>query len=58
MPSLTREELHKLVWADPMRTVAQRFNISDVGLKKHCVAAGIPVPERGYSTRLWPPSRC
>lgn len=52
MPSLTREELHKLVWADPMRTVAQRFDISDVGLKKHCVAAGIPVPERGYWNKL------
>lgn len=52
MPSLTREELHKLVWADPMRTVAQRFSISDVGLKKHCVAAGIPVPERGYWNKL------
>lgn len=52
MPSLTREELHKLIWTDPMRTVAQRFGMSDVGLKKHCVAAGIPVPERGYWAKL------
>lgn len=35
-----------------MRTVAERFGISDVGLKKHCVAAGIPVPERGYWAKL------
>lgn len=52
MPSLTREELHKLVWADPVRTVAERLGISDVGLKKRCVAAGIPVPERGYWNKL------
>lgn len=48
----TREDLHQLVWTDPMRTVAQRLGISDVGLKKHCAAAGIPVPERGYWAKL------
>ncbi|MFN3575034.1 MAG: hypothetical protein ACK4TR_16035 [Phenylobacterium sp.] len=52
MPTLTREDLHKLVWTEPMRTVAERFGISDVGLKKHCIAAGIPVPERGYWAKL------
>lgn len=52
MPSFTREELHQIVWTDAMRTVAQRFGMSDVGLKKRCVAAGIPVPERGYWAKL------
>jgi hypothetical protein len=35
-----------------VRTVAERFGISDVGLKKICAKAEVPVPERGYWTRL------
>lgn len=52
MPTLSRRDLYNLVWAEPMRTVAQRFGMSDVGLKKHCSGANIPVPERGYWARV------
>lgn len=31
-----------------MKTVAARFELSDVGLKKKCATLDIPVPERGY----------
>jgi hypothetical protein len=44
----TREELHERVWAEPMRTVAQRLGISDVGLAKQCRRMRVPVPGRGY----------
>jgi hypothetical protein len=45
---LSREELYTLVWSAPMRTVAKQFDISDVGLTKHCRKLSIPVPGRGY----------
>src|SRR4051794_33318137 len=44
----TREELYRLVWAEPTRTVAQRLGISDVALVKHCKKMKLPVPGRGY----------
>lgn len=48
MPSLSRQALYDLVWSAPMKTLAAAHGISDVGLKKVCAKAGIPVPERGY----------
>lgn len=52
MPTLTREELYELVWKDAIRTVAPSLGVSDVWLKKCCVAADIPVPDRGYWNKL------
>lgn len=45
---LTRTALYELVWSEPMTTLAARFGISDVALKKVCTKADIPVPPRGY----------
>jgi hypothetical protein len=45
---LTREELYQQVWLVPMRTLAQRFGLSDVGLAKTCKRMVVPVPGRGY----------
>lgn len=52
MPVLTREELYDLVWTDPVRTVAARFGVSDVWVKKVCQRANVPVPQRGYWAKL------
>lgn len=52
MPEFTRQELYDLVWSEPIKTVAARFDISDVGLAKACRGANIPVPERGYWAKL------
>lgn len=49
---LTREELYDLVWSDPMRDLAKRFHLSDVGLKKICTKHRIPVPGRGHWQKL------
>lgn len=49
--TFTRQELYDLVWAEPMRTIAKRLGVSDVWLRKNCVAAGIPVPGLGYWAR-------
>lgn len=46
--TLTREELCKLVWEEPITTVAKQFGLSDVGLAKACKRHKIPKPERGY----------
>lgn len=49
---LTREELYELVWSEPMRKLAERFQLSDVGLKKVCTRHRIPVPARGHWQRV------
>jgi integrase len=50
--TLTREELHRLVWAEPIATVARRLGVSDVGLAKACRRAHVPAPGRGYWAKL------
>jgi hypothetical protein len=49
--TFTRQELYDLVWTDPISVVAKPLGVSDVWLRKNCVAANIPVPERGYWAR-------
>jgi hypothetical protein len=48
MRALTRQLLYDLVWAKPVRDIAHELGLSDVGLKKICARADIPVPQRGY----------
>ena len=45
---VTRKQLYDLVWAEPMRRLATRYGISDVGLAKICRKHDIPRPPRGY----------
>ena len=51
MTVLTRQALYARIWAEPVATVARDLGISDVGLRKICVAAQIPLPARGYWAR-------
>lgn len=51
MVNMTREELHQLVWSEPMRTAAKSMGISDVALAKQCRKANVPVPPRGWWAR-------
>ncbi|WP_254070244.1 hypothetical protein [Acidisphaera sp. L21] len=48
---LNRQEMYDLAWSQPMRTLAQTFGISDVGLAKHFHQMHVPVPPRGYWAR-------
>jgi len=48
----SRIDLYKLVWAKPMTHLAKELGLSDVGLRKICVKYGIPLPQRGYWSRL------
>lgn len=49
---MTREELFRLVWSEPMRTLAPKFGLSDSGLAKICRRHKIPIPQRGYWAKL------
>lgn len=46
--SISREELHRRVWSEPVSRLSQSLGLSDVGLAKACRRHGIPVPPRGY----------
>ena|GEM_PF-404614 len=49
--SITRQELHVLVWEEPLAVVAVRFGLSANGIAKVCDRMGIPRPPRGHWTR-------
>ncbi|MGN6177539.1 MAG: hypothetical protein ACTHNW_00045 [Mucilaginibacter sp.] len=50
--SLTRRQLYDLIWSEPMLTLAKKYNISDVGLRKMCIRLNIPLPETGYWNKV------
>ncbi len=50
--TLNREQLLSDVWAAPLQTVAPRYGLSDVGLKKLCARLQVPTPGRGYWAKL------
>ena len=47
-----REQLYEEVWAEPVRTVAQRYGISDVALAKICRKLAVPRPGVGYWAKV------
>jgi hypothetical protein len=46
-----RDRLYEEVWSEPMRTLAARYGLSDIGLAKICRKLDIPVPGRGHWAR-------
>lgn len=49
---LTRTELHRLVWSEPVGTTARRYKLSGNGLAKICKKHRIPLPPRGYWAKV------
>lgn len=47
-----REKLYQEIWKDPVTTVAKRYNMSDVNLRKICKKLDIPLPPLGYWSKL------
>jgi len=47
-----RQKLYEEVWKEPVVVVAKRYGISDVALAKACRKLAVPLPPRGYWTRL------
>lgn len=52
MQYMSRDALYEMVWAEPVRTVAARIGISDTAVRKICIKANVPIPERGYWAKL------
>lgn len=52
METYTRQQLHDLVWSQPMRDAAKKLELSDNGLRKHCVKAFVPLPPQGYWNKV------
>lgn len=48
LKSITRAELHKLVWTEPQSKLAPAWGISDVAIGKLCVRVNVPAPPPGY----------
>lgn len=42
------EEMRQLVWQEPLIRLASKLGVSDVAVKKHCVAHGIQLPNMGH----------
>lgn len=49
---LSRKDLYDLVWTQPLLTLAKKYQISDVGLRKACIRMNIPTPRVGYWQKL------
>ncbi len=49
---VTREELYRLVWSEPMSKLAERFGVSGSYLARVCTNLDVPRPERGYWAKL------
>jgi hypothetical protein len=47
-----REKLYEEVWAEPALEVAKRYGVSDVAIAKACRKMRIPVPGRGYWSKV------
>jgi hypothetical protein len=50
--SFERQKLFDEVWETPLTKLAKAYGLSDVGLRKICVALDVPLPPRGYWARL------
>jgi hypothetical protein len=49
---ISRDELHRLVWSEPMTRIAERFEVSGSYLARVCTLLNVPRPERGYWAKL------
>jgi hypothetical protein len=47
-----RDTLFEEVWTTPMRTLAQKYGLSDSGLRKVCIALTIPLPGAGHWAKV------
>lgn len=56
MPNITiryeRAKLYKEVWAEAVTTVAKRYGVSDVALRKTCKQLAVPLPPLGYWAKV------
>ena len=49
---ITREELYKLIWKEPVTKVAEKMGVPAPILRKFCNRLNIPTPSSGYWSKL------
>ncbi|HEY7810895.1 MAG TPA: hypothetical protein VIA98_10990 [Allosphingosinicella sp.] len=49
---VSRDELYRLVWSEPMTKIAERFDVSGSYLARICSLLNVPRPERGHWAKL------
>jgi len=49
---VSREKLYEEVWAEPMTTVAKRYDVTSNFLARICEQLNVPRPSRGYWQQL------
>ena len=49
---ITREELYKLIWKEPVTKVAEKMGVPAPILRKYCNRLNIPTPSSGYWSKL------
>lgn len=47
-----RQELYEDVWSKPMTALAEKYGLSDNGVRKRCKSLNIPIPHLGYWAKL------
>jgi hypothetical protein len=52
--ALTKERLEELVRQMPLKKIAEKYNVSSISsVTNKCRKYGIPIPERGYWTKVF-----
>lgn len=49
---ITREDIYRLVWSEPMTKVSKRFEVSGSYMARICTLLNVPRPERGHWAKL------
>jgi len=49
---VSRDEMYRLVWSEPMVRTAKRFDVSGSYLARICTLLNVPRPARGYWAKL------
>lgn len=49
---VTREDLYRQVWAEPMIAVGARYDVSSSFLARVCRRLSVPQPPRGYWAQI------
>ncbi|GAA4466901.1 hypothetical protein GCM10023093_21780 [Nemorincola caseinilytica] len=50
--TISRKDLYDLVWKEPMKTLARKYNVSDAGLRNICNNMSIPFPKAGHWEKI------
>ena len=51
-PPVSREDLYRQVWSEPMLSLAKKYGVSSSYLARVCTRMNVPRPERGYWAKL------